>query len=81
MIARTLRKVKLERRATQLPADPGSGVRMASAGCTALPKKVFKRGAERTAHVRHNMAYDGAIFDLHWKSVKIDRRRYSRFAT
>ena len=54
---------------------------MASAGCTALPKKVFKRGAERTAHVRHNMAYDGAIFDLHWKSVKIDRRRYSRFAT
>ncbi len=37
-------------------------------------KKVFKRGAlnvQRT--LRHNMAYDGSIFDLHWKSVKIDR--------
>ncbi len=37
-------------------------------------KKVFKRGhlnVPRT--LRHNMAYDGAIFDLHWKSVKVDR--------
>lgn len=37
-------------------------------------KKVFKRGQlniQRT--LRHNMSYDGAIFNLHWKSVKIDR--------
>jgi len=37
-------------------------------------KKVFKRGqldVPRT--LRHNMAYDGHIFDLHWKSVKVDR--------
>lgn len=37
-------------------------------------KKVFKRGQlNLTRTLRHNMAYDGSIFDLHWKSVKIDR--------
>jgi len=37
-------------------------------------KKVFKRGALNVPRtLRHNMSYDGAIFDLHWKSVKIDR--------
>ena len=37
-------------------------------------KKVFKRGLLNVPRtLRHNMAYDGAIFDLHWKSVKIDR--------
>jgi len=37
-------------------------------------KKVFKRGALNVPRtLRHNMAYDGAIFDLHWKSVKVDR--------
>lgn len=37
-------------------------------------KKVFKRGQLNVPRtLRHNMAYDGAIFDLHWKSVKIDR--------
>lgn len=37
-------------------------------------KKVFKRGVLNVPRtLRHNMAYDGAIFDLHWKSVKIDR--------
>lgn len=37
-------------------------------------KKVTKRGQlhiQRT--LRNNMSYDGAIFDLRWKSVKIDR--------
>ncbi|MEM7080966.1 MAG: VWA domain-containing protein [Pseudomonadota bacterium] len=39
-------------------------------------KKVFKRGQLNVPRtLRHNMAYDGAIFDLHWKSVKIDRPR------
>ena len=37
-------------------------------------KKVFKRGQLNVPRtLRHNMAYDGAIFDLHWKSVKVDR--------
>lgn len=37
-------------------------------------KRVFRRGQINIPRtLRHNMAYDGAIFDLHWKSVKIDR--------
>jgi uncharacterized protein len=37
-------------------------------------KKVFKRGALNVPRtLRRNMSYDGAIFDLHWKSVKVDR--------
>jgi uncharacterized protein with von Willebrand factor type A (vWA) domain len=37
-------------------------------------KKIYKRGALNVPRtLRHNMAYDGAIFDLHWKSVKVDR--------
>ena len=37
-------------------------------------RKVFKRGQLNVPRtLRHNMAYDGSIFDLHWKSVKIDR--------
>lgn len=37
-------------------------------------KKVFKRGQLNVPRtLRNNMSYDGSIFDLHWKSVKIDR--------
>lgn len=37
-------------------------------------KKVFKRGMLNVPRtIRNNMAYDGAIFDLHWKSIKVDR--------
>ena len=37
-------------------------------------RKVFKRGQLHVPRtLRHNMSYDGAIFDLHWKSVKVDR--------
>ncbi len=37
-------------------------------------KKVYKRGQLNVPRtLRHNMSYDGAIFDLRWKSVKIDR--------
>ena len=37
-------------------------------------KKIYKRGALNVPRtLRHNMSYDGAIFDLHWKSVKVDR--------
>lgn len=37
-------------------------------------KKVTKRGMLNVPRtLRHNMSYDGNIFDLHWKSVKVDR--------
>jgi len=37
-------------------------------------KRTYKRGQLNVPRtLRHNMAYDGAIFDLHWKSVKVDR--------
>ncbi len=37
-------------------------------------KKVYKRGQLNVPRtLRHNMAYDGHIFDLQWKSVKVDR--------
>ena len=39
-------------------------------------RKVFKRGQLHVPRtLRHNMSYDGAIFDLQWKSVKVDRPR------
>ena len=34
-------------------------------------RKVFKRGQLNVPKtLRNNMSYDGAIFDLYWKSVK-----------
>ena len=37
-------------------------------------KKVFKRGTLNVPRtLRRNMSYDGHIFDLQWKSVKVDR--------
>lgn len=37
-------------------------------------KKVYKRGVLNVSRtLRNNMSYDGHIFDLHWKSVKVDR--------
>ena len=37
-------------------------------------RKVFKRGQLNVPKtLRNNMCYDGAVFDLYWKSVKVDR--------
>ena len=37
-------------------------------------RKVFKRGQLHVPRtLRHNMSYDGALFNLRWKSVKVDR--------
>lgn len=37
-------------------------------------KKVFRRGQLHVPRtLRRNMKYDDAIFDLHWKSMKVDR--------
>ena len=39
-------------------------------------RKICKRGQLNVPRtLRHNMSYDGAIFDLRWKSVKIERPR------
>ena len=45
-------------------------------------RRVFKRGQLHVSRtLRHNMSYDGAIFDLRWKSVKVDRPKVSPSAT
>ena len=72
-----LRKVKLsnvEHRSFRLIQEIVYKMAKRLATMHSRRKKVFRRGhlnLPRT--LRHNMAYDGAIFDLHWKSVKIDR--------
>ncbi len=39
-------------------------------------RKVSRRGVLNVPRtLRHNMAYDGAVFDLRWKAVRIDRPR------
>jgi uncharacterized protein with von Willebrand factor type A (vWA) domain len=72
-----LRKVKLsniEQRNFRLIQEVVFKMAKRLAAMHSRRKKVFKRGQLNVPRtLRHNMAYDGAIFDLHWKSVKIDR--------
>ncbi len=72
-----LRKVKLsnvEQRNFRLIQEVVFRMAKKLAALHSRRKKVFKRGALNLPRtLRRNMAYDGAIFDLHWKSVKIDR--------
>lgn len=72
-----LRKVKLsnvEHRSFRLIQEIVYKMAKKLAALHSRRKKVFKRGQLNiTRTLRNNMAYDGAIFDLHWKSVKIDR--------
>jgi uncharacterized protein len=72
-----LRKVKLsnvEQRNFRLIQEVVFRMAKKLAALHSRRKKVFKRGQLNVPRtLRHNMAYDGAIFDLHWKSVKIDR--------
>jgi len=72
-----LRKVKLsnvEQRNFRLIQEVVFRMAKKLAALHSRRKKVFKKGALNVPRtLRHNMAYDGAIFDLHWKSVKIDR--------
>ena len=72
-----LRKVKLsnvEQRNFRLIQDVVFKMAKRLAALHSRRKKVFKRGQLNLPRtLRHNMSYDGAIFDLHWKSVKIDR--------
>ncbi|NIP15065.1 MAG: VWA domain-containing protein [Pseudomonadales bacterium] len=72
-----LRKVKLsnvEQRSFRLIQEIVFRMAKKLAALHSRRKKVFKKGQINIPRtLRHNMAYDGAIFDLHWKSVKIDR--------
>lgn len=72
-----LRRVKLsnvEHRSFRLIQEMVYKMAKKLAALHSRRKKVFKRGALNVPRtLRHNMSYDGAIFDLHWKSVKVDR--------
>jgi uncharacterized protein with von Willebrand factor type A (vWA) domain len=72
-----LRKVKLsnvEHRSFRLIQEIVFRMAKKLAALHSRRKKTFKRGQLNLPRtLRHNMAYDGAIFDLHWKSVKVDR--------
>ena len=72
-----LRKVKLsnvEHRSFRLIQEIVYKMAKRLATMHSRRKKVFKKGQLNIPRtLRHNMAYDGAIFDLRWKSVKIDR--------
>ncbi len=72
-----LRKVKLsnvEHRSFRLIQEIVFKMAKKLAALHSRRKKVYKRGALNVPRtLRHNMSYDGAIFDLHWKSVKVDR--------
>ena len=74
-----LRKVKLsnlEHRSFRLIQEIVYRMAKRLATLHARRKKVYKRGhlhVPRT--LRSNMSYDGAIFDLRWRSVKVDRPR------
>jgi len=72
-----LRKVKLsnvEQRNFRLIQEVVFRMAKKLAALHSRRKKIFKRGALNVPRtLRHNMAFDGSIFELHWKSVKIDR--------
>ena len=74
-----LRKVKLnnvEHRSFRLIQEIVYKMAKRLATMHSRRKKVFKRGQLNLPRtLRNNMSYDGAIFDLHWKSVKVDRPR------
>ena len=74
-----LRKVKLsnvEHRSFRLIQEIVYKMAKRLATMYSRRKKVFKKGQLNVPRtLRHNLAYDGAIFDLKWKSVKIDRPR------
>ncbi len=72
-----LRKVKLsnvEHRSFRLIQEIVFRMAKKLAALHSRRRKTYKRGQINIPRtLRHNMAYDGVIFDLHWKSVKIDR--------
>ncbi len=72
-----LRKVKLsnvEHRSFRLIQEIVYKMAKRLATMHSRRKKIYKRGQLNLPRtLRNNMAYDGAIFDLHWKSVKVDR--------
>jgi len=74
-----LRKVKLsnvDRRNFRMLRDIVQRMAKRLVAMHSRRRKVTKRGQLNVPRtLRHNMAYDGAIFDLKWKSTKVDRPR------
>ncbi len=73
-LLRTVKLSNVEHRSFRLIQEIVYKMATRLATMHARRKKVFKRGALNVPRtLRRNMQYDGSIFDLHWKSVKIDR--------
>jgi uncharacterized protein with von Willebrand factor type A (vWA) domain len=75
-LLRTMRLSALEQRHHRLLQE--AVLRMARRLVSAYShrRKVFRRGQLHVPRtLRRNMKYDDAVFDLHWKSVKVDRPR------
>ena len=75
-LLRTVRLSALEQRHHRLLQDVVLRMARRLASAYSRRRKVFRRGQLHVPRtLRRNMKYDDAVFDLHWKSVKVDRPR------
>jgi uncharacterized protein with von Willebrand factor type A (vWA) domain len=75
-LLRTIRLSALEHRHHRLLQEIVQRMARRLVAAYSHRRKVFRRGQLHVPRtLRRNMRYDDAIFDLHWKRVKIDRPR------
>lgn len=75
-LLRSVRLSSLEQRHHRLIQDVVLRMARRLVSAYSHRRKVFRRGQLHVPRtLRRNMKYDDAIFDLHWKSVKVDRPR------
>ena len=75
-LLRTIRLSALEHRHHRLLQELVQRMARRLVAAYSHRRKVFRRGQLHVPRtLRRNMRYDDAIFDLHWKRVKIDRPR------
>ncbi|HVF17620.1 MAG TPA: VWA domain-containing protein [Steroidobacteraceae bacterium] len=73
-LLRTVRLSSLDHRHHRLVQDIVRRMAKRLVATYSRRRKTFKRGQLHVPRtLRRNMKYDDAIFDLHWKSVKVDR--------
>jgi uncharacterized protein len=73
-LLRTVRLSSLDHRHHRLVQDIVRRMAKRLVAAYSHRRKTFKRGQLHVPRtLRRNMKYDDAIFDLHWKSVKVDR--------
>jgi uncharacterized protein len=73
-LLRTVRLSSLDHRHHRLVQDIVRRMAKRLVASYSHRRKTFKRGQLHVPRtLRRNMKYDDAIFDLHWKSVKVDR--------